>query len=217
MRRPRRPSGGGSARRATADGTRLRWRTRLRCSKPVAAPACTPLLPQAAIPCAQPATLCIPGELLREAPRTLRDDLTARVANTTWATASATVGRHLGATGISLEDATERRARVLVLDAAEASADLSQLGTISNLAAAAVRQWAPCLLKSTDKAALEQRSSIEEHMPHEGTCTPEQRDLAEYAVQGSNPRLAGQAPGRPRSATHRFEPCLGQVCHRVCA
>ena len=37
-----------------------------------------------------------------------------------------------------------RRARVLVLDAATGSADLRELGTISDLAAAVARRWAPC-------------------------------------------------------------------------
>ena len=127
------------------------------------------------------------GQLLGEAPRKLRDYRTARVANTTWVTAVGPVGRDLGPTGISL-DSTERSTRVLVLDAAAASSDLRQLGTISNLEAAAVRQWAPCLHESTDKAArdlaaLEQGTSAGEHMPHSETCSPEQRDLAQYATE----------------------------------
>lgn len=152
-----------------------------RCSNPVH-PACTPLPSQAATPCTQRATLCVPGQLLRETPRKLRDYRTARVANTTLVSASGPVDRHLGATGISL-DSAEHRTRVLVLDAAAASADLRQLGTVSNLAATAVRQWAPCLHKSTDKAALEQRRRIGEHLPQSETCSPEQRDLAVYATE----------------------------------
>ena len=37
-----------------------------------------------------------------------------------------------------------------------------------------------------------------------------------YATQGSNPRLAGRAPGRPCSATPTVEPLRGQRMTRRC-
>ena len=68
---------------------------------------------------------------------------------------------------ISLEP-TDQHTRVLVLDAAAASADLRDLGTISELAAAAVRQWAPCL----DGAGRGEGAA------HDEPCSAEQHDLA---------------------------------------
>ena len=95
--------------------------------------------------------------------------------------------------GASLPDKASARARVVVLDAAVLSADLHELGTISDLAAAAVRQWAPCARtsKSSDAkaasrlAASEQGPSAGGHLPHSvtpDTCSAEQRDLAKYAT-----------------------------------
>ena len=68
---------------------------------------------------------------------------------------------------ISLEP-TDQHTRVLVLDAAAASADLRDLGTISELAAAA-RQWAPC---------LDKRAGRGEGAAHDEPCSAEQHDLA---------------------------------------
>ena len=69
---------------------------------------------------------------------------------------------------ISLEP-TDQHTRVLVLDAAAASADLRDLGTISQLAAAAARQWAPC---------LDKRAGRGEGAAHREPCSAEQHDLA---------------------------------------
>jgi hypothetical protein len=63
-------------------------------------------------------------------------------------------------------DPTDQHTRVLVLDAAAASSDLRDLGTISHLAAAAARQWAPCLDKRTGRAegaARREPCSAEQH------------------------------------------------------
>ena len=69
---------------------------------------------------------------------------------------------------ISLEP-TDQHTRVLVLDAAAASADLRDLGTISELAAAAARQWAPC---------LDKRAGRGEGAARDEPCSTEQHDLA---------------------------------------